>query len=92
MTTPEDLPAAEVYAIIEEPTTQTGRIRNLLLKVAAPFSGQMIPAGTHPVVVYKASGKKVRGPTGAPTTLIEEMQADLHTMAANEFRARYLDF
>lgn len=47
MTTPSDMAAAEVFAIIEEPTAQVGRIRTFLLKVMAPFSGQVIPRGTH---------------------------------------------
>ncbi len=92
MTTPGDRPAGEVFAIIEEPTAQPGRILTLLLKVIAPFAGQMIPGGTHPVVVEKATGKRVKGTTAASTSLIEEMQADLHTMSAREFWVRYLDW
>ena len=91
MTTPSDAPAAEVFAIIEEPTAQTGPIRNFFLKVMAPFSGQMIPSGTHPTVVEKATGKRVKGSAAASTVLIEDMQRDLETMSAAEFRARYLD-
>ena len=92
MTTPGNPPASEVFAIIEEPTVQTGRVRTFLLEVMAPFSGQMIPGGTHPVIVEKATGKRVKGTTAASTSLITEMQADLHTMSAPEFQARYLDF
>ncbi|MDH3306389.1 MAG: hypothetical protein OEO77_02530 [Acidimicrobiia bacterium] len=77
---------------IEEPTVQTGRVRTFLLKVMAPFGGQMIPGGTPPVVVEKATGSRVKGSHAASTSLIGEMQADLHTMSAAEFRARYLDF
>jgi len=92
MQTPGDLLAAEVCAIIEEPTAQTGRILTFLLKVMAPFSGQLIPGRTHPVVVEKATGKRMKGSTAAPATLIEEMQAGIHEMSASEFSARYLDF
>jgi hypothetical protein len=92
MTTPGDVPAAEVFAIIEEPTAQAGRILTFLLKVMAPFGGQLIPGRTHPVVVEKATGKRVKGSTAASTSLIEEMQVGLHTMSASEFSARYLDF
>lgn len=92
MATPGDVPAAEVFAIIEEPTAQTGPVRTFLLKVMAPFGGQMIPHGTHTVVVEKATGKRVMGSTAAGTVLIEDMQTDLQTMSATEFRSRYLDF
>lgn len=91
MTSPDDVPAAEIFAIIEEPTTQTGPIRTFLLKVMAPFSGQLIPRGTHPVVVEKATGKRVKGSTKALTILIEDMHADLERMSVADFRARYLD-
>ena len=91
MSTPSDIPAAEVFAIIEEPTAQTGRIRTFFLKVMAPFGGQMIPRGTHPAVVETATGKRVKGSATAATILIEDMQSDLETMSAGDFRARYLD-
>lgn len=86
-----ELPAAEVFAIIEEPTSQMGPIRTILHRILAPFGGQLIPGGTHPVVVEKATGTKVKGSTAAGTVLIEDMQADLWTMSAGEFRNRYLD-
>ena len=92
MTSSGDVPAAEVFAIIEEPTVQTGRIRTFLLRLMAQASGQMIPGSTHPVVVYKATGKRVEGSTAASTFLVEAMQADLHTMSATDFRNRYLEF
>ena len=78
MPNPSDVPAADVFAIIEEPTAQTGPIRTLLLRVMAPFGGQMIPGGTHPVVVEKATGKRVKGSAAAASTmLIEDMRTDV---------------
>ncbi len=91
MSSHDELPAAEVFAIIEEPTAQMGPIRTILHKFMAPFSGQLIPAGTHPVVVEKATGKVVKGTVAALTGMIEDMKADLGTMSAGEFRNRYLD-
>ncbi len=91
MATQDERPAADVYAIIEEPTTPTGPIRTILLKALAPFGGQMIPGGTHPVVVEKETGKRVQGATAALSVMIDDMQADLGTMSAGEFRKRYLD-
>jgi hypothetical protein len=84
-------PAAEVFAIIEEPTAQMGRVMTFFLKILAPFGGQLIPGRTHPVVVEKASGKKVKGSAAGGTAMIESMRADLWTMTAGEFRNRYLD-
>jgi len=92
MPKPDDRPASEVYAVIEEPTSQMGPIRTILHKVMAPFGGQLAPGGTHPVVVERATGKKVRGsvPSAAPG-LFTNMQVDLENMSDREFHNRYLD-
>lgn len=83
--------AADVFAIIEEPTVQTGPVRKLFLMLLAPFSGQMLPEATHPVVVEKATGKRVKGSATALSAMIEVMKTDLGTMSASEFSRRYLD-
>lgn len=87
----DELPASDVYAIIEEPTAQMGRFRSLLHKFLAPFAGQMIPQPTHPVVVDKATSKPVPRATVALTSMVGDMQDDLWKMTADEFRRRYLD-
>lgn len=65
-----------------------GPIRTLLHKVIAPFGGQLIPGGTHPVVVVRATGQKVKE---AGTVLLDDMQEDLGKMSAREFHNRYID-
>jgi len=79
-----------VFAIIEEPTSQMGPIRTILHRIMAPFAGQVIPGGTHPVVVERATGKRVSD-AGALTAWVGEMKADLGRMSAREFHNRYLD-
>ena len=91
MPKPDDLPAAEVFAIIEEPTSQMGPIRTILHKVMAPFGGQLAPGGTHPVVVERATGQKVRGSVPSAPGVFTHMQVDLENMSAREFHNRYLD-
>lgn len=87
----DELPAAEVFAIIEEPTSQMGPIRTILHRVLAPFGGQLAHGGTHPVVVERTTGKKVRGSVPIAPGVFESMQADLEDLSAREFHNRYLD-
>lgn len=91
MSTSRDLPASEVYMIGWEPTARLGRLSMLLHKVMAPFSGQLIPGDGHPVVYERATGNVAKGSHAALTGMIKDMEADLETMTAGEFRARYLD-
>lgn len=87
-----DRPAIETYAIIEEPTSPLGRFRRMILSFMSLIAWQYsMPDGTHPVVVEKATGKKVKGSPAAQTVLVKQMRADIETMSAGEFRRRYLD-
>jgi hypothetical protein len=87
----DGVPAADVFAIIEEPTAQMGPFMTLVHRIAAPFGGQLAySADTHPVVVIKATGERVQGPVPAHSALAGDMHADLATMTARDFQNRYL--
>lgn len=92
MSTHDQRPAAEVFALIEEPTAQAGPVKTVLLKVMTALGGHMVPAGTHPVVVVKATGERINAPvTGTGYGFVENLQDDLWKLTAAEFRNRYLD-
>ncbi len=90
MSKQDDRPAADVFAVIEEPTAPAGPIKTILRKVVAVFGGHIVPLGTHPVVVFKETGQRVNAAV-APTAFVENMQDDLWKLTAGEFRNRYLD-
>lgn len=88
MSATEELSAAEVFAIIEEPTAQGKRAK--VLKFVSALLGHPIPDRTHPVLVEKATGKTVQG-YGAEASWLSGIRTDLESLSAEEFRARYIN-